>query len=52
MGKVDDAIVKMIANLEAKTGRPLAAWVKLVQAEKLEKRSAGRLEASGSFKRN
>ncbi len=40
MGKVDDAIVKMIANLEAKTGRPLAAWVKLVQAEKVEKHSA------------
>jgi hypothetical protein len=40
MGKVDDAVATMIANLEAKTGKPLAAWVKLVQAEKLEKHSA------------
>ena len=40
MGKVDDAIATMIANLETKTGKPLAAWVKLVQAEKLEKHSA------------
>ena len=40
MGKVDDAITTMIANLEMKTGRPLAAWVQLVEAEKLEKHSA------------
>jgi hypothetical protein len=40
MGKVDDAILKMIANLEARTGRSLAGWVKLVRAEKLEKHSA------------
>jgi hypothetical protein len=40
MGKVDDAIAKMIANLETKTGKPLAAWVKLVRTEKLEKHSA------------
>lgn len=35
MGKVEDATATMIANLEAKTGKPMAAWVKLVQAEKL-----------------
>ena len=40
MGKVDDAVASMIANLETKTGKPLAAWVKLVQAEKLAKHSA------------
>ncbi len=40
MGKVDDAVASMIANLETKTGKPLAAWTKLVQAEKLEKHSA------------
>ena len=40
MGKVDDAIATMIANLEAKTGKPLAAWVKLVQAAKLDKHGA------------
>lgn len=39
MGKVDDAIATMIANLETKTGKPLAAWVKLVQAEKPGKHS-------------
>ncbi|MEO8501035.1 MAG: DUF4287 domain-containing protein [Vicinamibacteria bacterium] len=39
MGKVDDAVATMIANLEAKTGKPLAAWVKLVEAETLEKHS-------------
>lgn len=39
MGKVDDAVATMIANLESKTGKPLAAWVKLVEAEKLEKHS-------------
>lgn len=37
MGKVDDAVASMIANLEAKTGKSLDAWVKLVRAEKLEK---------------
>ena len=40
MGRVDDAVATMTANLEAKTGKSLAAWVKLVQAEKLEKHSA------------
>lgn len=39
MGKVADVVATMIANLEAKTGKPLAAWVKLVQAEKFEKHS-------------
>ncbi|MBP6704731.1 MAG: DUF4287 domain-containing protein [Vicinamibacteria bacterium] len=37
MGKVEDATATMIANLEAKTGKPMAAWVKLIQAEKLGK---------------
>lgn len=37
MGKVDDATANMIANLETKTGRSLPAWVKLVQAEPLQK---------------
>jgi|GEM_PF-37178 len=37
MGKVDDAVATMITNLEAKTGKPLAAWVKLVQAQKVSK---------------
>ncbi len=37
MGKVEDATATMIANLEAKTGKPMEAWVKLVQAEKLGK---------------
>ena len=37
MGKVEDATATMVANLEAKTGKPMAAWVKLVQAEKLGK---------------
>ena len=40
MGKIDDAIATMIANLEAKTGKPLAAWVKLVQAAKPDKHGA------------
>ncbi len=40
MGKVDDAIAKMIANLETNTGKPLTAWVKLVQGEKLGKHAA------------
>ena len=39
MGKVEDATATMVANLEAKTGKPMAAWVKLVQAEKLGKHS-------------
>ena len=39
MGRVDDAIATMIANLETKTGKPLAIWVKLVQAEKPGKHS-------------
>jgi len=37
MGKVEDATATMIANLEAKTGKSLEAWVKVVQAEKLGK---------------
>jgi predicted transport protein len=37
MSKLDDAVSNMIANLESKTGKSLADWVKLVQAEKLEK---------------
>ena len=37
MGKVADAAAKMIANLEANSGKPLAAWIKLVQARKFEK---------------
>lgn len=37
MGKVEDATATMVANLEAKTGKSMAAWVKLVQAEKLSK---------------
>ena len=40
MGKVDDAVASMIANLEAKTGKTLAVWTKLVQAEKFQKHSA------------
>ncbi|MBX7185543.1 MAG: DUF4287 domain-containing protein [Vicinamibacteria bacterium] len=39
MGKVEDATATMIANLEAKTGKPLAAWVKLVEASKFSKHS-------------
>jgi len=37
MGKVEDATATMVANLEAKTGKTVDAWVKLVQAEKLGK---------------
>lgn len=37
MGKVEDATATMVANLEAKTGKPMAVWVKLVLAEKLTK---------------
>ena len=37
MGRVEDATATMIANLEAKTGKAMGAWVKLVQAEKLAK---------------
>ncbi len=37
MGKVEDATATMVANLEAKTGKPMEAWIKLVQAEKLAK---------------
>ncbi len=40
MGKVEDATATMIANLEAKTGKPMEAWIKLVRAEKLEKHGA------------
>lgn len=40
MGKVDDATATMIANLEAKTGKSMAEWVKLVQAERLPKHGA------------
>lgn len=39
MGKVEDATATMIANLEAKTGKTMEAWVKLVQGEKLAKHS-------------
>lgn len=34
MGKVEDARATMIANLEKSTGKSIAAWLKLVQAEK------------------
>lgn len=34
---VDDATRTMIANLEAKTGKNLDAWVKLVKAQKFDK---------------
>lgn len=37
MGKVEDATATMIANLEAKTGKSMEAWVKIVQAQKLAK---------------
>lgn len=37
MGKVEDATATMIANLEAKTGKSMEAWVKIVQAENLGK---------------
>ena len=37
MGKVEDATATMIANLEAKTGKSMEAWVKVVQAQKLAK---------------
>ena len=37
MGKVEDATATMIANLEAKTGKTMEAWVKIVQAERLAK---------------
>ena len=37
MGKVEDATATMIANLEAKTGKTMDAWVRLVQGEKLAK---------------
>jgi hypothetical protein len=39
VGKVEDAIAKMVANLEAKTGKPIDAWIKVVNAQKLEKHS-------------
>jgi len=35
MGKVEDATATMIANLEAKTGKSMEAWVRIVQAQKL-----------------
>ena len=37
MGKVEDATATMIANMQARTGRSMEAWVKLVQAETLAK---------------
>jgi hypothetical protein len=30
-GKVEDATANMIKNLEEKTGKPLAAWVKIAR---------------------
>ena len=37
MGKVEDAIDKMIANLPEKTGKSMDQWMKIVGAQKLEK---------------
>ena len=37
MGKVEDATATMVANLEAKTGKPMEAWVRIVQAQKLSR---------------
>jgi hypothetical protein len=39
MGKVEDSIDKMIANLPEKTGKALDEWTKLVNAGKFEKHS-------------
>lgn len=37
MGKVDDAVASMIANLKTKTGKSLEEWVTITRAAKLEK---------------
>ena len=37
MGKVEDSIDKMIANLPEKTGKSIDQWIKVVGASKLEK---------------
>ena len=37
MGKVEDSIDKMIANLPEKTGKSIDQWMKIVGAQKLEK---------------
>lgn len=37
MASVDDAIKTMIRNLEEKTGKSLAQWVKIARASKLQK---------------
>lgn len=37
MGKVEDSIDKMIANLPEKTGKSIDQWIKIVAAQKLEK---------------
>jgi len=37
MRKLDDATQNMIRNLEEKTGRPLAEWLKVARASKLSK---------------
>jgi len=37
MSKLDDATQNMIRNLEEKTGRPLAEWLKVARASKLSK---------------
>jgi hypothetical protein len=37
MGKVEDSIDKMIANLPEKTGKSIDRWIKIVAAQKLEK---------------
>lgn len=37
MGKVEDATNTMIRNLEEKTGKSMAAWVKVVEAARLAK---------------
>jgi hypothetical protein len=37
VGKVEDAIEKMIANLPGKTGKSMDQWMKIVEAQKLEK---------------
>lgn len=37
MGKVEDSIDKMVANLKEKTGKTIDEWIKLVKAEKFAK---------------
>jgi hypothetical protein len=48
MGKPEDALASMASNLEKKTGRSLAAWLKLAKGSG-KTRHGGRLEAAGSF---